>query len=214
VRSGYIVRRVVRRQTETGEVPNGRYGPAPGLEGTRSSRLGKLLFIASIVAYGVSLLMPAFEVLTGVPETTPGWLALLFGVFMISRVGSESLFTCFAWFANPFLLRAFLALWDDRPGAAFVPAGVSLVLGMSFMLVKETGISGGCNFNPIRLHTGYFLWFASMALALASGVVLSRKKETILLACDRKSLRKVVVRCAIYVVLGLSLPLGTWSVLC
>jgi hypothetical protein len=140
---------------------------------------------------------------------TFGWEALIFGVFMAVEVSSESLFTCFAWFANPFLLRTYLALRDDRPGAACVSAGVSLVLGMSFMLVKKTEISGGCNFNPIRLHAGYFLWLASMILALASGVTaLSRKKETILLACDRTSLRNVVVRCAIYLVLGLSLPIG------
>jgi len=181
----------------------------------RSSMLGKLLLVASIVAYGASLVMPAFEVLTNAPETTPGWLALIFGVFMVSGVGSESLFTCFAWFANPFLLRTYLALRDDRPGAACISAGVSLVLGMSFMLVKETGISGACNIHPVRLHAGYFFWLASMILALASGVTaLSRKKETILLACDRKSLRNVVLRCAIYLVLGLSLPVGAWSPLC
>lgn len=53
------------------------------LKEARSSRLGKLLLIASVVAYGASLLLPAFEVLTNAPETTPGWLALIFGAFMV-----------------------------------------------------------------------------------------------------------------------------------
>lgn len=187
----------------------------PVLKDARRLRLEKLLLAASIVAYGPSLLMPAFEILTNTPETILGWEALIFGAPMVSEIGSESLFMCFAWFANPFLLRTYLALRNDRLAAACVSAGVSLVLGMSFMLVKETRVSGWCSFNPIRLHAGYFLWLASMMLALASGVTaLRRKKETILLASDRKSLRKVVVRCAIYLVLGLSLPVGAWSPVC
>jgi hypothetical protein len=82
------------------------------------------------------------------------------------------------------------------------------------MLVKETRMQGMCVLHPIRLHAGYFLWLASMALALAAGATtLIRNKDTTLLARNRKALLIVGLLCVVYLALGLSLPIGECALL-
>lgn len=158
--------------------------------------------------------MPAYEVLTEVPEVVPGWIALIGGIVSVAGVLDESVFWSFAWFANLALLRTYLAFSDGHPGNACVSAAVSLVLGASFMLVKQTHQHGMCELHPIRLHAGYFLWLASMVLALASGATtLGRIRGMSLLAHNKKPVLIVVLLCVVYLALGMSLPIGDCALL-
>lgn len=180
----------------------------------RNFLLARSLVAASLLAYCISLWMPAFEVLTSRPETTPGYELLILGWTSVVLVRDESLFLCFAWFANLAFLRTCLALRAGRSVDACASAAIGVVLAASFMLAKQTRMSGACELHPIKLHAGYFLWVASMVLALVASITILRREEGVnMLALHTRGISKFCVVAAVYLVLGLSLPIGECSLI-
>jgi hypothetical protein len=180
----------------------------------RTKLLVRTLSGASLVAYAASLFLPAFSVLTVQPEAATGYIALLLGSYTVALVGSnESIFLCFAWFANLAFAAAHINLLQRHGSRAIAFSATGLVLSASFALVRETTMRGMCTPHPIALHVGYFLWASSMGLALGSSVA------TVLRADSQEQMRSkraavcMVLISAAYVALGLLLPKGECALL-
>ena len=174
-----------------------------------ASRFRKIFQITSVTIFILSLFLPAFKIANG--STYTGSDAFSGGAFAIFLVGSQdSLFLCFAWFANvSFFVGQMELLISHRPFGGFVSAIISLVLGGSFALVKRTSIQGMCALNAISLRSGYMFWILSMLLLLLSG--LSGLWEVDGWSSFIKSKRALIILatiCIAYILIGLLLPRG------
>ena len=111
--------------------------------------------MVSVTLFAASLMQEAFCV-SGICSDWPGWSILLFGA-----LGHTS------WFANPLLLASWIAALFARRIPALFLSLAALGLGGSFMfetsvITNEAGMA-----NPVTgLREGYWLWLASMVLAV------------------------------------------------
>ncbi len=121
-----------------------------------TSRATRVALVLSVFLFAASLTQDAFCV-SGICSDWPGWSILLFGV-----LSSQA-----SWFANPLLLAAWIAALFARRVPALILSVAALALGASFMfettvITNEAGMA-----NPVTgLREGYWLWLASMAMAV------------------------------------------------
>jgi hypothetical protein len=132
------------------------------------SRIAKILFIASVLSFLVSLCLPAFYDARS-PQAWYGLGALLNGMF-----GLFGGYYC--WLANPLILMAWIAAFIKRPMLMIGGSLLSCVLCLSFLCyhhvedeVGETAIVG--------LGPGYWLWLTSPVLMFFYGLLSLKKKE-------------------------------------
>jgi uncharacterized membrane protein len=111
-----------------------------------------MLVFLSATLYGFALTQPAF--MSGEHEYS-GWDCLTSGMFEIA-----------AWFANPVLLIAWIVLLLRHWSGALIAAG-ALAAAISFTgLTPSRGELG-------ELRAGYWLWMASIFVALITGFVVA-----------------------------------------
>ena len=86
-----------------------------------------------------------------------------------------------AWFANPMILFAWI-LMVFRPlrWVAFGTALVALILALSFLLNTEVTKDEAGHIEDITGYAvGYWLWLASMVVAILGSVVIIRLKPVL-----------------------------------
>src|SRR5438876_7487838 len=105
---------------------------------------------ASVLAFGVSLMTPAFCL---VDRCVPGYEALLSGwihVLFQPQVG-------LCWFASPILMFAWLCLYGSGRGPAIFFASVALILAASFLFAHGVVTGEDGTPHPVLLyHVGYW----------------------------------------------------------
>jgi hypothetical protein len=98
-------------------------------------------------------------------ETYVGFGALfdgMLGVLFASNVN-------WPWFANPALFVAWLLLLFRLATAAAIFSGAALVAALYFLAFPQVmNNEGGVVVSVSRLDLGYWLWLASIVLALAA----------------------------------------------
>lgn len=120
-----------------------------------TSKTARVALLLSVILFAASLTQDAFCV-SGICSDWPGWSILLFGV-----LGHTS------WFANPLLGASWIATLFARRIPALILALAASLLAGSFMfetsvITNEAGMA-----NPVTgLREGYFLWLASMVMAV------------------------------------------------
>lgn len=126
----------------------------------RQPREQWLLWV-SIALYVASLSQETFCA-SGNCSGWPGYGILLFGILGIG--GSLANVT---WIANPILFLSWLFIWqrDRRLSLAF--SGAALIVAAAFMLMPNVVNNEGGVAVPITgLRLGYWLWLASMVVAV------------------------------------------------
>ncbi|ALN64567.1 putative membrane protein [Lysobacter antibioticus] len=123
----------------------------------------------SLLAFIVCLVLPAYTVGSASSEMHSGlsYEKLLMG-FLGPLIG------VFEWYANPALLLSWLLLWKKHFIAGAIFAAVALVTGGAFLfrheiIINEAGHSG----TILSKDVGYWLWIASMAIALIGNATCS-----------------------------------------
>lgn len=120
-----------------------------------TSRTTRVALLLSVILFAASLTQDAFCV-SGICSDWPGWSILLFGA-----LGHTS------WFANPLLAASWIAALFARRLPALILSLAALGLAGSFLfetsvITNEAGMA-----NPVTgLREGYWLWLASMAMAV------------------------------------------------
>jgi len=174
-----------------------------------------MLEAACAVAYGASLLLPAFGILKTEVDVYPGWLLLIWGSSALLQVGSsESLFFSLAWLANVAFAVAHVSLTQRKAHRAGVFAAAAVVLSACFAFVKETTVGGMCTHHSIEVYGGYLLWLTSMLLTLASSCVTLRRVDgPSAFKIHWRAILGMTLLALAYVALGLLLPPGKCSLL-
>jgi hypothetical protein len=131
----------------------------------RETQLLKLTLLgASVLLFAWSLSFDAYYT-DGRPDGAPALLTLLTGWLGVTIGG-------FSWLANPLLGAAWLCLLLKRDVRAAFAAGAATILASAFffqssIVVDEAGTVGRIS----GVGRGYWLWLASMAIALAAACV-------------------------------------------
>jgi hypothetical protein len=137
---------------------------------TYASRAGKILIAASVVLFLVSLTQTGFYLGEEERDDSPGWLIILIGWLAVFTHDSV------AWLANPLLLLTwFAALIVGSRRAAIVLAAASTLLALSFLFCESMSL--GPRPKVITLGPGYWIWLASIAVALVASM-MPRKTQT------------------------------------
>jgi hypothetical protein len=123
---------------------------------------------ASAAVFAIACAIPAltFQNLSGTEQSWCGGLVFLHG-WKGPIVGQ------FAWFANLFLFGSWMSAgFRWRPGAVLFAAGALLIAAQSFALFGEAIPADEGGFNKLtltRLMPGFYVWIASIVIALAGG---------------------------------------------
>ena len=106
-------------------------------------------------------------------ECQRGWVALAFGWVGVSRV--EDL----AWFANPLLIFG----WLLAPSGARFLSGpfcvAALLISGAFLFATKVvgpGEGGFREADLVSIGSGYWLWLASIAMAVVAAMLFPRSK--------------------------------------
>jgi hypothetical protein len=114
----------------------------------------------------------------------PGWSILLFG-WMSIPLAPDSLANL-AWLANPALVVAWVATLAREKAFAIAASAVALALAASFMLARDVVTnSGGFSFPITGYRMGYWVWLASMTVALIAAIRMIFEKRPIAAARER-----------------------------
>ena len=128
-----------------------------------SDRIGRALPALSLMLYGLCLLAPAYKVDgSGSGGAYPGWVTLLLGP--IGLLGGH-----ISWLANPALCYSWVMLSRRNYPAASTSASIALVAALTFPFYSTVPVGGSGNFS-FSAQYGYYMWLASIVLALASGM--------------------------------------------
>ena len=96
----------------------------------------------------------------GWAELLGGWMGMLYGYY--------------AWLANPLLFTAWMFAAHQVRAAAMAAATIAMLFALSFVLHDEIPINEAPDYATIHLNAaGYWLWLASILLALVDGVLLT-----------------------------------------
>jgi hypothetical protein len=130
----------------------------------------KILFVASVVSYIISLCVPAFYDARS-PQAWFGLGALLNGIF-----GLFGGYYC--WLANPLIVMVWIVAWIKRPVLVIGGASLSCALCLSFL--RYHAVEDEVGTTPIvGLGPGYWLWLLSPLLMIFYGLFSLKKKEVI-----------------------------------
>ncbi len=120
--------------------------------------------IASWALYGLCLTQSGFDLDSGDPQWSPGYVLLALG-WLAALTG------IFAWFANPLLLAALICGVFRAWRATTVLAVVALLVALSFLRVDQIVVSEAPTYAKVaRLGPGYWLWLASMIVCAGAGL--------------------------------------------
>lgn len=145
-----------------------------------SNRTARLLIVASIALYVLSLALPAFtcdaDGADGVPRRAVpggealalGWFAAIFGVLGVFT-GSTELLGTVTWIVNPMLLAAWILAWRARSAATWFSAAAFLV-SLVFLAVHTIPVPDNQTMRHIVPGTGYGLWVLSTLAAIVAAV--------------------------------------------
>ena len=137
----------------------------------REMSAGRAGLIISIVLYAACMFLDTFSV-TGQRSFADGWWLLFFGWTMLDR-GHEYL----AWLANPLLFLGWiLVLLRLRLPAAGSAMG-ALAFGIAFLGATTVDVSSDGPVEITGYKEGYWLWLASMAVALVAAVLSARQPQ-------------------------------------
>jgi hypothetical protein len=130
----------------------------------------KIALIASVALFVIACRLPALDlrntgrgpsVMSGLEALGIGWSGIFGGVF--------------AWYANPFWLAGLIAALLRKPIHAEVLGGIAILLGATtFLLIGREllGDEGGVTKTTIvRILPGCYVWLASLATPLISGLL-------------------------------------------
>jgi hypothetical protein len=135
----------------------------------------KLLYL-SLLLYGASLLTNVFTGLLGAVALAFGWMEAL---YFRREVG---VWVAFAWFANPLIWGAWILIAQAAYRRALLLSALAVLLGLGLLTGTRIVISGsGTTMNLPTLSIGYWLWIASLAVALIGaliGLAGSRPQES------------------------------------
>ena len=112
------------------------------------------------------------------PRDISGTVPLVFGwggLFNAGNLGYA------AWLANPGIAATWVLYLGDKKPVAQISAVISLVLTLSFLMVKEVPFLGPKQLDPVPIVSygiGYWLWVASAAI-LASGTCADMYRSSI-----------------------------------
>jgi len=130
---------------------------------------------ASAAVFVVACAIPAlmFQNLSGTEQSWYGGVVFLLG-WMGALVGQ------FGWFANLFLLASWISAgFRWRIGAILFAAAALLLAAQSFALFGESipADEGGVNkLSLVRLLPGFYVWIASIVVALIGGFFVGGRK--------------------------------------
>ena len=133
--------------------------------------LSRGLLAASVILYLASLTQNGFCLLTGGSERCDNYGIFVVGLGWVETlfIGDVGPFVALSWFANPALVFAWAFLLGSGRRVAMVLAGLATALSLAFLAGRAVQISEGGGPSPITAHrAGYWLWLASMVVALAS----------------------------------------------
>jgi len=120
-------------------------------------QLSRLFLVCSIGLFVTSLTQPAFS--AGNWVETPGWFAVLFGIFALSGAG-------LSWLANPLLILSWLTFAEKK--VSFLFSLLAVIAGSSFLLFTQIIVNEAGGYGPITdRHLGYWLWLSSTIVMLA-----------------------------------------------
>jgi hypothetical protein len=127
----------------------------------KSSSLPNYALIASILIYGAALLTKVFPGTLGAVALAYGWLESLYAR---REVG---VLVAFAWFANPFLFATWILLQRSAWPRALITGILGLLLALGCLTGTHLVVSQGGEPMPMpAFGLGYWLWIASIAVAL------------------------------------------------
>ena len=127
--------------------------------------LDRLFSVCAIILYCVACSLPIFK-----EDYTPGITALLRG--WIGIIGGSPVF--FAWLANiSFFISLFLPLKKSISRIVF--SIISILLGLTFLAVKEIPISEGGENLDVSPGIGFYFWMASFSVLLTSNILGIKK---------------------------------------
>jgi len=130
---------------------------------------------ASAAVFAVACALPAltFQTTSGVEQTWFGGMIFFIG-WMGALVGQ------FGWFANLLLLGSWISAgFRWRPGAFLFAAGALLLAAQSFALFGKAIPADEGGFNKLtltHLMPGFYVWVASIVIALVGGFFLRSRK--------------------------------------
>lgn len=135
-------------------------------------RTTRVALVLSVILFAASLTQDAFCV-SGICSDWPGWSILLFGA-----LGHTS------WFANPLLGAAWIAALFARRVPALILALAALGLAAPFMFETSVVTNEAGMTNPVTgLRDGYWLWLASMAMAVVAAAFAGKVPDRLWRHC-------------------------------
>ncbi|MFL6660520.1 MAG: hypothetical protein ACJ8GW_20710 [Massilia sp.] len=130
--------------------------------------------LLSIALFALSLALPAFSSSSG--GHYPGAQALVVGMveailgFFMTLVHPSSFgesVPLLSWFANPLLLLAWIGIVASKPPLARITSVLALVFWALFLAARSIP-TGSTSLEGIRTGIGYWVWFASILVALVA----------------------------------------------
>ncbi|MBN1238478.1 MAG: hypothetical protein JXB36_08240 [Gammaproteobacteria bacterium] len=130
------------------------------MDGADKRALRRWLPVAVIVAaWAASLPLPALAVRGG--PTLTGWEMLLQGWQGAGR-------GVYAWYANPLFAVAVVAAVANRPRAALVASGFSILLALTTFVAEDVLHRSMERVPELTLLVGFYVWVAALLAAFLS----------------------------------------------
>ncbi len=127
--------------------------------------LRKWVLPLSIPLFVISLFFSCVVVRDG--DGVPGFMVLIFGAMMISASGAV-----WAWFANPFILIAWLT-FRHWPDISFFFSTAAFIAAASCLVYNYTPDNYATLFEMISNYSwGYWLWLVSCSIMFAGNIML------------------------------------------
>lgn len=133
-----------------------------------------VLLALSAVVYLVSLTCPEAFCVSGNCTNWPGYGVLLLGWTMLGQTLAND-----TWFANLLLFVGWALILLGRRLPAVLPSAGALGLAATFLLAQDVVTNeAGIKFAITGVRLGYWLWLASMAVALVAAMLCVRQQVT------------------------------------
>jgi hypothetical protein len=139
---------------------------------------GRVVLIVSIVLYAACMFLGAFYV--SLPDSVPGQRSFADGFGLLSRgwLGLDLGFEYVPWLANPLLFLAWILVLLRVRLVAVGSAMRALALGIAFLGVTTLDVSSDGPVEITGYGEGYWLWLASMAVALVAAMLSAKRPQT------------------------------------
>lgn len=125
-----------------------------------------ILLVLSLALFALSLALAACQPMT---NSAPGEI---WSGYVLLFMGPLGLLTLnFSWLGNVFLLAGWINIFRGRRNKALVYSAMALVAAGSFSFYDAVPVGSSGSF-PFKLLPGYYVWLASMTVALLAGVLL------------------------------------------